>query len=141
MSQTTREAEQLVTDYVAAWNERAYDRLPDLVSESVAVYNPSAPEGEIHSREALEEFMGGVLAAFPDFRVTVNEMVADGDVVMYDADLTMTHEGEFDGVPPTGRTVELREMAKYRVAEGRIQEYRACFDRQSFLEQLGLVEG
>lgn len=129
-----------MTDYVAAWNERAYARIPDLVSESVVAYNPSAPGGELHGRDGLEAFMYGVVDAFPDFRVTVHEMVADGDVVMYEADLTMTHEGEFDGIPPTGEEVELREMASYRVTGGEIQEYRVCFDRQSFLEQLGLVE-
>jgi predicted ester cyclase len=55
---------------------------------------------------------------------------------MYDATLTMTHEGEFDGIPPTGREVEVREMAKYHVADGKIQEYRVCFDQQAVFEQL-----
>lgn len=72
--------------------------------------------------------------------MTVHDVVSDDDLVMYEATLTMTHEGEFDGIPPTGREVEVREMATYRVAEGEIQEYRVCFDRQAVFEQLRLMD-
>jgi predicted ester cyclase len=52
----------------------------------------------------------------------------------------MTHEGEFDGIPPTGRKVEVPEMAKYYVVDSEIRVYRVCFDQQAVFEQLGLTE-
>ena len=140
MAQPTAASERLVERYVAAWNERDYATIQDLVSESVVVRNPTAPGGVVRGRDELESFMRGVVAGFPDFHVSVLETLADGDRVMYEAELSMTHEGEFEGIPPTGREVELREMATYRVAEGEIQEYRVYFDRQEVFERLGLTE-
>ncbi|WP_313695508.1 ester cyclase [Halorarum halobium] len=141
MSKIEAKPEPIVDAYVTAWNEREFGRLPDLVSESVVAHNPTAPGGALHGREDLEAFMRGILSGFPDFRVTVHEMLSSDDVVMYEATLSMTHEGEFQGIAPTGRTAEVREMASYRVDDGRIQEYRTCFDRQETFEQLGLADG
>jgi len=140
MTQATMESERLVTGYVEAWNEQDYPAIPELVSESVVVRNPTAPEGVIHGRDELEAFMRGVTAGFPDFHVTILDLLAGENQVMYEAELTMTHEGEFEGMPPTGREVKIREMANCRVADGRIQEYRIYFDQQEVFEQLGLSE-
>jgi len=140
MAQATTESERLVTEYVEAWNEQDYSAIPELVSESVVVYNPTAPSGVVHGRDELEAFMRGVVAGFPDFDLTILDLLADEDRVMYEAELTMTHEGEFEGIPPTGREVEIREMANCHVADGRIQEYRVYFNQQAVFEQLGLAD-
>ena len=140
MARATRDAEGTVRAYVDVWNERDYSKIPEVVSESVSVYNPTAPGGEVHGRDGLEAFMRGVVAGFPDFHVAVHDVVSNDDLVMYDATLTMTHEGEFDGIPPTGREVEVPEMAKYHVADDKVREYRVCFDQQAVFEQLGLTD-
>ena len=140
MARATRDAEGTVRAYVDVWNERDYSKIPEVVSESVSVYNPTAPGGEVHGRDGLEAFMRGVVAGFPDFHVVVHDVVSNDDLVMYDATLTMTHEGEFDGIPPTGREVEVPEMAKYHVADDKVREYRVCFDQQAVFEQLGLTD-
>jgi len=140
MAETTTEPERLVNAYVDVWNERNYARIPDLVSESFAMYDPAAPGGEVHGRDGLAEFIRGVVAGFPDFHVTVVDVVSDGGLVMYEGDISMTHEGEFDGIPPTGRTVEIREMSKFHVADDEVQEHRAYFDQQAIFEQLGLSD-
>lgn len=140
MARATRDAEGTVRAYVDVWNERDYSKIPEVVSESISVYNPTAPGGEVHGRDGLEAFMRGVVAGFPDFHVAVHDVVSNDDLVMYDATLTMTHEGEFDGIPPTGREVEVPEMAKYHVADDKVREYRVCFDQQAVFEQLGLTD-
>ena len=136
MARATRDAEGTVRAYVDVWNAK----IPEVVSESVSVYNPTAPGGEVHGRDGLEVFMRGVVAGFLDFHVAVHDVVSNDDLVMYDATLTMTHEGEFDGIPPTGREVEVSEMAKYHVADDKVREYRVCFDQQAVFEQLGLTD-
>lgn len=78
------------------------------------------------------------MAGFPDFQVTILDMVSRDELVMYEAELTMTHEGEFDGIPPTGREIKNREMSKLRIADGTLQEHRVYFDMQAVFEQLGL---
>lgn len=140
MAQATTESEQLVNGYVEAWNEQDYSAIPELVSETVVVQNPTAPNGAVHGRDELEAFMRGVVAGFPDFHVTILDLLADDNHVMYEAELTMTHEGEFEGIPPTGREVEIQEMATCHVKDGRIQEYQVYFDQQEVFEQLGLAE-
>ena len=147
MAEATPEAEQLVREYVEMWNEQEYSKIPDLVSESFVMHDPAAPadevpgpEREVHGPEGLETFIRGVTAGFPDFRVSVLDMLSDGDLVMYEAEIAMTHEGEFDGVPPTGQEIESREMSKYRIEDGKIQEHRVYFDLQEMFEQLGIAD-
>lgn len=79
-------------------------------------------------------------SAFPDFHVEITDFVTSGDAVIAESTYTMTHEGEFNGVPPTNRKVELRAMAKLLVKDGKIQEHREYHDRQEILEQLGVAE-
>lgn len=103
MAQATTDAERTVSDYVQMWNERAFEEIPERVSESFVHVDPDG--SEVHGREGLEAYVRGILAGFPDLHVAVTEMVSSGDTVMYEATLTMTHEGEFEGIPPTGREV------------------------------------
>ncbi|SEO92914.1 conserved hypothetical protein, steroid delta-isomerase-related [Halogranum amylolyticum] len=147
MAEATPRAEQLVREYVEIWNERAYSKIPDVVSESFVMSDPAAPEEgvpgparEVHGPDGLEAFVRGVVDGFPDFRVTVGDLLSSDDLVMYEAEITMTHEGEFGGIPPTGRAVEVGEMSTFRVVDGKIQEHRAYFDQQEIYEQLGLTE-
>lgn len=140
MAEATPESEQLVNAYVEMWNGQAYSKIPDLVSESFVMYDSAAPEGEIHGPDGLEEFMREVVAGFPDFEVTILDALSTEDTVMYEGKITMTHEGEFDGIPPTEREVELREMSKFHIADGKVQEHRVYFDQQEIFEQLGLTD-
>lgn len=147
MAEARPDPEQIVTAYVDAWNEQAYSELPDLVAESFVMHDPAAPgddvpgpAGEVHGRDGLEGFMRGVTTGFPDFTVDIVDMLSRGDLVMYEGEITMTHEGEFDGIPPTGETVEMRETSKCRVEDGKVQEHRVYFDQQEVFEQLGLAE-
>lgn len=147
MAQATPDAERLVTEYVATWNDRDYARIPELVSETFVMYDANAPAdgtpgpaGEVHGPDGLETWMRAITNSFPDFRADVQEMLSSDDRVMYEVTLSGTHEGEFAGIPPTGRDVELSAMESYRVADGAIQEHRTYYDRQEFLDQLGLTD-
>ena len=51
-----------------------------------------------------------------------------------------THEGEFNGFPPTGRTFEHRGMSKFVIANSRIEEERMYYDPREIAEQLGFLE-
>jgi steroid delta-isomerase-like uncharacterized protein len=141
MSDRTGDAERRTTDaegvaraYVEMWNERADERIPDLVSESFVHVDPDGEE--FHGHEGLEAFMRAVETGFPDFRVDVTELLADGDVVMYRAVLRMTHDGEFQGVPPTGERFEIPEMATVRMVDGVVTEHRVYYDKGAVRERL-----
>jgi steroid delta-isomerase-like uncharacterized protein len=138
MAQTTTDAERIANDYVEMWNEREFERIPELVAESFVHVDPDG--SEVYGREGLEGYMRGILAGFPDLHVSVTDMVSSGNTVMYEATLTMTHEGEFEGIPPTGRELEIREMATVEVADGTVEAHRVYYDFHETLRQLGLVE-
>lgn len=140
MAQTRQEAERIVNAYEALWNDRDYAAIPDLVSESFVMYDPVAPGGEVHGRDGLEEFIRETVSAFPDFQVTVVELLADGNLVLDEAEYTMTHEGELNGIPPTNREVEIRGMSKHLVEDGQLEEHWVYIDRQELFDQLGLTE-
>lgn len=147
MVEATTESEQIVEAYVNIWNEQEFSNIPDIVSDSFVMIEPAAPaegipgpEGEVHGRDGLEQWIREGKTGFPDLTVSLLEMLSREGVVMVEEKIKGTHEGEFDGIPPTGRTVELPAMSKYQIADGKVQEHRVYFDQQEFAEQLGLVE-
>jgi steroid delta-isomerase-like uncharacterized protein len=78
-------------------------------------------------------------AAFPDWRFTVEDMLAEGDLVMTRCTVRGTHQGELFGLPPTGREVAYTEILVSRVSEGRIVEQSVLIDRLGLLQELGAL--
>lgn len=140
MGQAETEAVQLVRSYVEALNSRDYETMTDHLADTVTMYDPAAPEGVVHGPDGVEAFLRETVDAFPDFAITILDVVAHDGTVMYEGEITMTHEGEFDGIPPTGETAEFREMTKWRVEDGEIRELRVYFDQQEVSAQLGLTD-
>ena len=137
---STTKHDQLVSYYVDIWNEADYSKLPDAVAESVIVHDPGAPEDEMHGRDAFEAFLRELRTGFPDFEVTIDDMLASDDVGMTEWTVTGTHEGEFNGIPSTEREIDLRGMDKILVADGKVEEHRIYYNPQELVEQLGLTE-
>ena len=75
-------------------------------------------------------------AAFPDLRLTVEEMVAEGDRVSVRFTARGTHQGEFSGVPPTGSRVAWEVISIVRVAVGKIAERWSQSDVEGLRQQL-----
>jgi predicted ester cyclase len=107
------------------WNEHRADKLPDYVAEDLLT------ETEEHVRE--------LLTAFPDVRIRVDDLIAEGDRVMARLLISGTNTGTFAGRSPTGKKVTYGSFRIYRVADGKIVETWAMQDRLSLMEQLGLV--
>jgi steroid delta-isomerase-like uncharacterized protein len=132
--------------YVNMWNDRDYAAISRLVTEEFVMYDPAAPEkgvagpkGEVHGREGLQQFMEVVTTAFPDFEITVLDMVSDDDVAMYEVDLTMTHDGPLGGLPPTGRQVRIRGASILHLEAGIVREHRFHTNMGETVDQLGLT--
>jgi predicted ester cyclase len=80
-----------------------------------------------------------VTAGFPDNRHDVKEMIAEGDKVVVRCTLTGTHEGEFMGIPPTGRSIEVTEIHAYRLEDGKAVEHRVGRDNLGAMRQLCVI--
>lgn len=133
--------EQLMTiyqDYEDLWNGD-FSNL-DVIADSMTFYDPAAPEGEIHGRDVFEAYLHEVRTAFPDWHIEVDDLLVGDGVIMKEWTVTGTHEGEFNGIPPTEREIEISGMAKVLIADGKVQEDRLYFNQQDVFEQLGLTE-
>ena len=107
---STADVESLMGDYTDLWNGD-FSKL-DVVAESVAVYHEAAPDGVVHGRDALESFIRAFHSAFPDFELSFDDWINTDGVAMKEWTMTGTHDGEFNGIPPTGQEIESRGMAK-----------------------------
>lgn len=130
---------------IALWNERAYDRIPAVVADDFVMYDPFAPadevpgpKGEVHGPDGLDTFIRGVVKGFPDFHVDPHEVVGGDGTAMYDGTLSLTHEGPFFGIPPTGQHAEVRYMGWIRVEGARVVEHRVYPPVTELFEQLRL---
>ena len=123
-----------IDEYQTGADERALRRIvhPDVVDHS-------RPPGISPGIEGVREQFDGFRAAFSGFRATVLHQVAEGDLVVTHKVFTGRHDGEFAGVPPTGRDVEIVVMDIVRVAGGRIVEHWNCVDRLGLMMQLGAL--
>ncbi len=75
------------------------------------------------TREGAKQIFGMIRGAFPDHDAQVIHVVAEGDLVATYKTFTGTHEGEFMGVPPTGRRATIRVMDFVRYGDGKIVEH------------------
>ncbi|NBE92950.1 ester cyclase [Nonomuraea sp. KC401] len=94
---------------------------------------------DVTGTQALKEVWTVLLSAFPDIHVEVEDVIAEGDRLVSRHTVTGTHQGEFRGLPPTGRSVAYNEIFVYRFANGRIVELWGVVDILTQLRQLGAV--
>ena len=74
--------------------------------------------------------------SFPEYRLTILQMVAEGEWVAVRAVFTGAQRGEFAGIPPTGREIEAGAVIFYRIQDGRIVEHHLQFDAAAVMAQL-----
>jgi steroid delta-isomerase-like uncharacterized protein len=92
--------------------------------------------------KGLTEFKKGVIEqriAFPDWNEHVEQIVAEGDLVVTRFTSTGTHKGDWVGIPPTGKRLKVQEISIHRVVNGKIVEQWASGDWDNAERQLGVV--
>ena len=87
--------------------------------------------------EGLKDVLRGMRAAFPDLTFSVHEQISEGDKVASRFEWTGTHQGEFFGVPATGRRVRVWGIVIDRLENGRIKDTRIIMDALGMMMQLG----
>jgi len=112
---------------------------PDLVDSFVATdyrnHNAFVDDG----REANRQFWAGFFAALPDLTATMEDLIVSGDRVVGRFVYRGTHLGEFMGLPPSGRPVEMRSIDIWRVADGLFVEHWDELNTLEFFQQLGAL--
>jgi steroid delta-isomerase-like uncharacterized protein len=94
-----------------------------------------------NGREPVKKMVGSLRRAFPDLKVVVEDLLAEGDRVVARVTITGTHQGRFLGVDPTEKPITLRSVDIWRIEGDRLKEHWDVVDRLDFMQQLGLVRG
>jgi steroid delta-isomerase-like uncharacterized protein len=123
--------------YDEVMNTGDLDRIPELCAEDVVDHEapPEIPKGI----EGVRIFIQMFREAFPDIHVTVEDVLEEGDRVAARSRVTGTHEGEFMGVPGTGKRVDVEVMDFIRVADGKCAEHWGVTDNMTLMQQIGAV--
>jgi steroid delta-isomerase-like uncharacterized protein len=106
---------------------------PDLI------YHGPPMIGELRGRDAFVQVLGVFRRAFPGFTTTIEEMVAEGDLVAVRHTHHGLHRGEFNGIPPTGREIHVTGIEIVRVRDGQVAEFWHLDDFLTLLQQLGAL--
>jgi steroid delta-isomerase-like uncharacterized protein len=92
---------------------------------------------DIHGPQGGKQFAAMMRRAFPDYQYTVEDEIAEGDRVVQRWTARGTHEGEFQGIPPTGEQVTITGISIYRVANGKLVEGWTSANILGLLQQIG----
>ncbi|MDQ0617252.1 ester cyclase [Arthrobacter globiformis] len=113
--------------------------LDEMVMDDVVDHEEGIP-GQPPGKEGMRFYVNAVRAAFPDLAVKTSEpALADGNLEAAQTVLTGTHQGDFAGVPATGKSVEFSGIDIIRVQDGKVAEHWGSTDTMSLMQQIGAV--
>ena len=121
--------------------EEAYSRGDLSVVDEVAASNLviHASSQDIRGREGAKQFVTMFRTAFPDLKFTIEDQIAEGDMVVTRWTARGTHRGDCQGVPATGREIHLMGTDIDRMTDGKVVECWAHVDELGLMQQLGVI--
>lgn len=122
------------------WSEGRLDLVDELYAPDYIDHVNRGPEpAEVHGPGGLKDAVTLFRAAFPDLRYTIDDEMAERDLVMTRFSARGTHLGPFLGAEPTGKAIAYTGMDVNRIVDRRIVESWVQYDALGLLQQLGLV--
>ena len=118
------------------WNQGLLDVADEVFAPDAILHLGT---DDVQGPEGFKQYVGGYQAAFPDIHWTVEDQVAEGDIVVTRLTTTGTHQGELMGIPPTGLKVTATAIATVRIADGKIVESWSSWDALGLMQQLGVM--
>jgi steroid delta-isomerase-like uncharacterized protein len=125
--------------WIEVFNERDDAGEAQVRAQDYVAHAPVSLEPMPLDSDAWTRFLAGFVEGFPDLQLTVEDAVAEGDLVAQRVHFAGTHTGEFQGLPPTNRKVEFSGLELNRFVDGRVAEHWFHLDALGLLQQLGLV--
>jgi len=118
-------------------NKGDIEAYKEMLAPEYVWYLPSRSTKPI-SRKEIIEFVKMLQNGFPDFAYSVEELIAEDDIVISRFIFRGTHEGEFQGIPATGNKVEMSGIMMTRIENGKLVEDKEEYDGLGFMIQLGM---
>ena len=101
-------------------------------------HNPPLPS-PLHGYEGFKQLTMLFRSAFPDMRVEIEDILAEGDKVSARLHLRGTNSGPFMGMPPTGKAVDVTATGIFRVVNGRVSDNWVNLDALKMMQQLDVI--
>ncbi len=120
------------------WNGRNLDLIDELYDRSVVQHDPNSPIAVTNTAE-MRMYIGGFQNAFSDLHFTTEDLLAEGDKVLWRFTSHGTHTGALMGIPPTGNKLTVVGMALFRLANNKIVEVWVNIDALGMLQGLGVI--
>jgi steroid delta-isomerase-like uncharacterized protein len=136
MSEQNKKLERRLIQEV--WNKGNFAAVDELVARDY-LGHAATPEEETRGRAGYKAFYAALHEAFPDFHVTVEDQIAEGDRVVTRWTARGTHLGSFRGIPPTGNQGAITGITIERMVNGKVVECWTNSDDLGLLRLLGAV--
>jgi steroid delta-isomerase-like uncharacterized protein len=136
---STEENKNIVRRWWESLNQgNAIDIVDEIYASDYILHDPSFPE-PVRGIQGVQEFVTSIVAAFPDARYMIEDLIAEGDKVTQHISVQGTHQGEFQGIPATGKQVSVWLMVISRIADSKVVEEWQLFDALGMLKQMGVI--
>lgn len=119
-------------------NKGAFDRFDDILAPDFTTHEQTP--GLEADRAGAKQFFADMKASFPDLRMTVDDVLVQGDQAAVRLRMSGTHHGEFMGIPATGKSFEVETMDIVKFRDGLATEHWGVTDALGMLEKLGIVD-
>ena len=139
MSEASEQSRELMRRITAEiWDEGRLDLIDHYIAADLIDHIEDPTLASV-GRERYRETAVRIRSAFPDFRNALDLIVAEGDIAVSYGRNVGTNTGEFIGMPPTGKTIDILSVGMLRFRDGRAIERWGFSDSLSMMQQLGLV--
>ena len=128
------ENKALIHQVIDLWNRRDAEAFFKVLAPE---YVEHLPDGDI-SLDQLKNYAATFFNAFPDIHFTIKDIITEGDKVAVFVNWKGTHRGEYMGIPPTGKKIDITVANIIIIADGRWVEFWNVTDMR-LLQQLGAI--
>jgi steroid delta-isomerase-like uncharacterized protein len=137
MSTLQEKNKSLVHRFNDSFNANDLESAVTVFAPEAVVHNSGAPDPL--NVEGFKQFGAVFRTAFPDGKLTIEDLIVEGDKVVSRVVYRGTHTGDMMGIPPTGKSVTVSAMIIDRFADGKIVESWRLFDQMAMMQQLGVI--
>ena len=119
------------------WNEGNMDLADEIIGQEYA--DKVAGDGSPIGPDGFKQAVDGIRSAFPDFNISIDDMISEDDKVALVWTFKGTHKGELMGIAPTDKRVEFDGVYLYKFREGKLVERSGKRDMFNLMKQLGVI--
>ena len=132
----SEENKAFIRRWIEGFDKKNFALVEEMATPSAIFYFPG---NDPMNRETLQGFFKVFSSAFPDHQHTVDEQIAEGDKVVTRFTIRGSHNGDLQGIAPTGKQVTIEGTIIDHMVGGKIQEHRVCYDQLGIMQQIGAI--